>query len=395
MILIGKMMRIDLDTFIKNPKIKTVGLEEKLKTGKKLKIKLGFDPTSSDLHLGHYMVLKAARAFQDAGHEIIIIVGDFTASIGDPTGRNALRPVMTQEDIAKNAKTYTDQACMVLDKAKTKIVYNSTWLGKLGPIQMIKLMSQQTVSQVLQRDDFKTRLAAQTPIFLHEMCYPLMQGYDSVAIGSDVELGGQDQTFNLMVGRDLQEKEGQSAQAVLTMPILTGLDGVQKMSKSLKNYIAFMDTPQDKFGKVMSVSDKTMFDWLEVLFDYTPTDIEQVKSTVENPKDIKLMMARKIVEIFHGKEISLACNNNFEAQFADKVVHTNDLVVQEVINKNLAKLIRELELAQSVTDAGRKIEQGGVKVDSTKILDKNTNFNSGEEFILHVGKLNVKKVRIK
>lgn len=374
-----------------------IGLEEKIKSGKKLTVKLGFDPTSPDLHLGHYIVLRGARKFQDKGHDVNIIVGDFTAAIGDPSGRNKLRPPLTKTDIDINANTYMEQVFMVLDESKTKVTRNSTWLDKMNVRDTIALMSQVTVSQILVRADFKKRFNEEVPIFMHEMMYPLMQGLDSVAIKADVELGGTDQTFNLMMGRDLQKNKGQSEQAIVTFPLLVGLDGEKKMSKSLGNQIGLKDSPTDKFGKIMSISDNTMWNYWDLLLEKTQEEIQAMKDSGENPKNIKMNLAAEVVGLFHGFKVALEESDKFTERFANRKL--TDIEEVEVTIENddisLGHLIRNLDLATSVSDANRKIEQKGVKINREVNSDKFTKFRKDEEFILQVGKLNVKKVKIR
>lgn len=374
-----------------------VGLEDKLKSGKKLVVKLGFDPTSPDLHLGHYIVLRGAKKFQDKGHDVNIIVGDFTAAIGDPSGRNKLRPPLTKADIDVNAQTYMEQVFMVLDEAKTKVVRNSTWLDKMDVRDTLALLSQVTLSQMLVRDDFKKRFNVEVPIFMHEMMYPLMQGLDSVAIKADVELGGTDQTFNLMMGRDLQKNKGQSEQAVVTFPLLVGLDGEKKMSKSLGNHIGLKDSPTDKFGKIMSISDSTMWNYWQILLEKSPEEIETMKQSGENPKNIKMNLATEVVGLFHGFKIALEESQKFTDRFSNKKLTDVEEIEVQIENDeiSLGHLIKNLDLATSVSDANRKIEQKGVKINQEVIADKTTKVKKDQEFILQVGKLNVKKVKIK
>lgn len=374
-----------------------VGLEEKLKSGKKLTVKLGFDPTSPDLHLGHYIVLRGAKKFQEKGHDVNIIVGDFTAAIGDPSGRNKLRPPLTKADIDVNAQTYMEQVFMVLDESKTKVVRNSTWLDKMSVRDTLALLSQVTLSQMLVRDDFKKRFNSEVPIFMHEMMYPLMQGLDSVAIKADVELGGTDQTFNLMMGRDLQKNKGQAEQAVVTFPLLVGLDGEKKMSKSLGNHIGLKDSPTDKFGKIMSISDTTMWNYWQILLEKTPEEIETMKNSGENPKNIKMNLATEVVGLFHGFKIALEESEKFTERFSNKKLTNIEEVEVRIDNEeiSLGHLIKNLDLASSVSDANRKIEQKGVKINEEVIADKFTKVKKDQEFILQVGKLNVKKVKVK
>lgn len=374
-----------------------IGLEEKLKAGKKLNVKLGFDPTSPDLHLGHYIVLRGAKKFQDKGHNVTIIVGDFTAAIGDPSGRNKLRPPLSKSDIDVNAQTYMDQVFMVLDESKTQVQRNSQWLDKMDVRDTLALLSQVTLSQMLVRDDFKKRFNAEVPIFMHEMMYPLMQGLDSVAIKADVELGGTDQTFNLMMGRDLQKNKGQSEQAVVTFPLLVGLDGEKKMSKSLGNHIGLKDTPTDKFGKIMSISDDTMWNYWKVLLERTDEEIQVMKDSGENPKNIKMDLATEVVGLFHGFKLAEEERQKFTDRFSNKKLTDVEEIEVQIDNDeiSLGHLIKNLELATSVSDANRKIEQKGVKINQEVIADKSTKVKKDQEFILQVGKLNVKKVKIR
>lgn len=374
-----------------------VGLAEKMTGDKKLNVKLGFDPTSPDLHLGHYIVMRGAKKFQDMGNNVTIIVGDFTAAIGDPSGRNKLRPPLTEADIQVNAQTYMDQVFMVLDKEKTKVVHNSTWLGKMDVKDMLAILSTVTLSQMLVRDDFRNRFDAQTPIFMHEMVYPLMQGLDSVAIKADVELGGTDQTFNLMMGRQLQKDRKLSEQAVVTFPLLVGLDGVKKMSKSLGNHIGLLDSAADQFGKIMSVSDDTMWNYWEILGEKTSDEVAQMKNSGTNPRDLKLDLGVLVVGIFHGLEAGLQQKQNFLDKFTNKKV----LDVEEVEvtiegdEIGIAKLIKDLDMATSISDAGRKMEQNGVKINQEVVNDKREKVKKNDDFLLQVGKLHVKKVKIR
>lgn len=374
-----------------------IGLDEKLSKNKPLVVKLGFDPTSPDLHLGHYIVLRGAKWFQDRGDIVNIIVGDFTASIGDPSGRNKLRPPLTKEDISINAQTYLEQVFMVLDKEKTITHTNSTWLNKIDMQTILAIMSSQTVSQILVREDFKKRFDNNVPIFMHEMMYPIMQGLDSVFIKSDVELGGTDQTFNLMMGRDLQKTRKQEEQSVITFPLLVGLDGVKKMSKSLGNHIGLNDTPENKFGLIMKISDDTMWKYWHILAMKTKNEIETMKTFGENPKNSKMKLASYVVELFHGKAIALEENEKFIQRFTNKVIQNIQEVDFEVPDKQmpLTKLIKNLDLASSVTEAGRLIDGRAVSIDNEKVLDKTQTVKSGQEFILQVGKLKIRKVKLK
>jgi tyrosyl-tRNA synthetase len=374
-----------------------IGLEEKLGKNKILNIKLGFDPTSPDLHLGHYIVLRGAKKFQDLGHSVTIIVGGFTASIGDPSGRNKLRPPLSAQDIEENAKTYMEQVFMVLDESKTKVLNNSKWLASMDIKDTLAILSSVTLSQMLVRDDFRNRFEAQTPIFMHEMVYPLMQGLDSVAIKSDVELGGTDQTFNLMMGRTLQKERKMSEQAVVTFPLLVGLDGVKKMSKSLGNHIGLKESASEKFGKIMSVSDDTMWNYLTVLAEKTESEIIELKSSGKNPRDIKLDLASHVVGLFHGVEEGLSQKANFLERFSNKkLVNIEDVELEiEGDDISLAKVINDLKLASSISGAARKIEQKGVRLNQVVVTDKKERVKKSDEFLLQVGKLHVKNVRLK
>lgn len=374
-----------------------IGLNEKLSSGNILNVKLGFDPTSPDLHLGHYIVLRGAKKFQDMGHNVTIIVGDFTASIGDPSGRNKLRPPLSDKDIVENAKTYMEQVFLVLDKDKTIVRRNTEWLRNMDVKDTLALLSSITLSQMLVRDDFRKRFESQTPIHMHEMVYPLMQGMDSVAIKADVELGGTDQTFNLMMGRQLQKDRKQPEQAVVTFPLLVGLDGVKKMSKSLGNHIGICENSTDKFGKVMSISDDTMWNYWEVLGEKSPVEVAAMIKSGVNPKNLKLDLAQHIVSIFHGQEVALKERENFTNRFTNKQLLEIEEVEISLGEQDIAiaKLIKDLNMANSISDASRKIEQGGVKINHEKITDKKQKLNKDNDFILQVGKLHAKKVKLR
>ena len=375
-----------------------IGLDEKLASGKKLKVKLGFDPTSPNLHLGHFVSLSAAAKLQEAGHEIIIIIGDYTAAIGDPTGRSALRPPLSEDEINKNAATYMDQVFLILDKNKTIVKRNSSWLNKINLTQMIKIMASQTLAQILNREDFTNRFNNQTPIFLHELLYPILQGLDSVEIKSDVELGGTDQTFNLMLGRELQKLSNQEPQAIVTFPLLVGLDGTRKMSKSYGNEIALLDSPTDKFGKIMSVSDDTMWNYFEILSNKSSSEINQLKLSCDkkqlNPRDVKLDLAQEIVAIFHGSENALLEKEKFINKFSKK-----ELLVEEEANISssspimLSKLLRQTQMAPSNNEAIRLINQKAVKINGETVAE-NKLIPPGTEFVLQVGKIKTKKVKL-
>lgn len=364
---------------------------------KPLNIKLGFDPTAPDLHLGHFVVLKEMKKLQDLGHNIIIIVGDFTASIGDPTGKNKTRPPLNKEDILNNAKTYTEQLFLVLDKYKTNIQFNSQWLSKITMEDIIKTVSSISINELLSRHDFKNRFESSIPIFMHEFLYPVMQGLDSVFINADVELGGNDQIFNLMLARELQKSKNLPTQAVCACPILVGLDGEKKMSKSLNNHIGLMDSPKDKFGKTMSIPDKAIDSWFTLLFDLSQNEILNIKNNNSNPRDQKILLAKKIVEIFHSKEIADNCEKDFNNTFSKKIININNCEEKNINITDfikLSNLIKEIGFANSLNDANRKIEQAGVKINNNKVLDKNLIFDKEQEFLLQVGKLNFAKIKI-
>ena len=371
-----------------------VALDEKLKLGRPLVVKLGFDPTSPDLHFGHYVALRGLRKFQDAGHIAHIIVGDFTAAIGDPSGRNKLRPPLTKENIQENAKTYLDQVFLVLDNEKTQVSANSGWLN-MNMEEILRLMSTQTISKIMAREDFSKRFKEGVPVFLHEMMYPMMQGMDSVAIKADVELGGTDQTFNLMMGRDMQSVNKQPPQAVVTFPLLVGLDGVKKMSKSLGNHIALMDTPKDVFGKVMSISDETMWNYWLVLTDTTEAEIQKMKDSGENPRNLKLELAKKVVEILHPSSVAEEVKEDFIQQFSKKSVDLDEVELKSVsvgAGKLLSKIIFEVGFSPSGAEAVRLINGGAVKVDNEKVSNPKEMVTPGQSFLLQVGKLKYVKI---
>lgn len=374
-----------------------VGLEEKVALNKPLVVKLGFDPTSPDLHLGHYVVLRGAKWFQDRGDVVHIIVGDFTAAIGDPSGRNKLRPPLEEEEILRHAGTYMEQVFLVLDKEKTKIHRNSSWLNKLDMKGILGILSTQTLSHILAREDFKNRFEANTPIFMHEMMYPIMQGLDSVAIKADVELGGTDQTFNLLMGRELQKAKKQSEQAIVSFPLLVGLDGKKKMSKSLGNHIGLKDSPEDKFGKIMSISDDTMWQYWKILALKSDQQVLDMQNSGQNPRDIKMELGSFVVELFHGKDIALEQKEKFIQRFTKKVITDIPEVEFTMPEKtiSLTRLIKQLDMAPSTSEAGRLIEGNAVKINSEKVSDKNLAVEVGQEIVLQVGKLKIKKVKLR
>ena len=362
-------------------------LVKKLNSGKKLRIKLGVDPTAPDLHLGHSVIINKLKTFQDLGHTIVFLIGDFTARIGDPSGRSATRPMMTEEQIMANIKTYQDQVFKILDKDKTEVVFNSKWLNKLGIEGLLKLASKHTVAQMLVRDDFEKRFKADIPISIVEFMYPLLQAYDSVALQADVELGGNDQKFNLLLGRDMQRDAGQEPQVVITMPLLVGTDGVKKMSKSYKNYIALNDNPQDMFGKLMSISDELMMVYYELL---TQENLEEIKQM--HPKEAKMKLGMIIVERYWGKEEAQTAKDEFNKIFANKDLPTE--IEEYKCDKNKIKLSQLLFISKMVAsknEARRLIEQGGAKVNNEKVTT-DTEIEIKDGTILQAGKRKFKKI---
>ena len=362
-------------------------LVKKLNSGKKLRIKLGVDPTAPDLHLGHSVIINKLKTFQDLGHTIVFLIGDFTARIGDPSGRSATRPMMTEEQIMANIKTYQDQVFKILDKDKTEVVFNSKWLNKLGIEGLLKLASKHTVAQMLVRDDFEKRFKADIPISIVEFMYPLLQAYDSVALQADVELGGNDQKFNLLLGRDMQRDAGQEPQVVITMPLLVGTDGVKKMSKSYKNYIALNDKPQDMFGKIMSISDDLMMVYYELL---TQENLEEIKQM--HPKEAKMKLGMIIVERYWGKEEAQTAKDEFNKIFANKDLPTE--IEEYKCDKNKIKLSQLLFISKMVAsknEARRLIEQGGAKVNNEKVTT-DTEIEIKDGTILQAGKRKFKKI---
>ncbi len=366
-------------------------LEKSIETGKPLNIKLGCDPTRPDLHLGHGVVLRKLAQFQELGHQAILIIGDFTALIGDPSGRNSTRPPLTQEEIENNAKSYFEQAYKILDKDKTKIVYNSEWLGKMDFAEVIKLSSKYTVARMLERDDFTNRFKSGVPISMHEILYPLAQAMDSVAIESDVELGGTDQKFNLLVGRDIQREHNMAPQVILTMPILVGTDGVEKMSKSYDNYIGISDSPKDIYGRTLSIPDDIIYTYFELATDTNRDDLLNIKAQLENinnnPRNIKRSLARKLVEMYHSKEDALQAEQEFDNIFINKGL-PEELPEYEPSSDSLTilDLIVEINFAPSKGEARRLVQQGGVSIDGEKISDFYQNIIFDSEKILKVGK---------
>jgi tyrosyl-tRNA synthetase len=367
-------------------------LVTKLKEGKPLKIKAGFDPTAPDLHLGHTVLINKLRTFQQLGHEVIFLIGDFTGMIGDPTGKNVTRKPLTKADVLANAETYKEQVFKILDPEKTTIRFNSEWMDELGAAGMIKLAANQTVARMLERDDFKKRYAGGQPIAIHEFLYPLVQGWDSVALQSDVELGGTDQRFNLLMGRELQKSEGQRQQTVLMMPLLEGLDGVQKMSKSLGNYIGITDAPNDMFGKVMSISDDLMWRYYELLSFRPKAEIDELKAQVQqgaNPRDCKIELAKELIARFHTEQDAEAAHNDFIQRFQKNQIPDEMPVFDFTVNEEglkIANVLKDANLTSSTSDAMRMIKQGAVKLDGEKVSDTKFSFTSEQEVVLQVGK---------
>lgn len=373
-------------------------LIERLKTGKPLRVKAGFDPTAPDLHLGHTLLLNKMRQFQDMGHEVLFLIGDFTGMIGDPSGKNETRPPLTKEMVAENAITYRKQVFKVLDPDKTQIMFNSTWMDKLTPVDMIKLASSYTVARMLERDDFHKRYLAGQPIAIHEFLYPLLQGYDSVAMRADIELGGTDQKFNLLMGRELQKQIGQKPQTVITLPLLIGLDGVKKMSKSLNNYIGIDESPREIFGKIMSVSDETMWNYFELISFRPLSEIKNWRKEVAdglNPRDVKYRLAEEIVERFHNREAAVKAHEDFVAQFQqgampDEIPEFTLAVGSE--GMFIANVIKSAGLTDTTSDALRMLKQGAVKIDGERVTEKELLLKAGKTIIIQVGKRRFSKV---
>ena len=378
--------------------IKVEDLQKKLESGKTLQIKVGFDPTAPDLHLGHTVLLQKLKHFQDLGHDIYFLIGDFTGMIGDPTGKSDTRKALTVEQVAENAESYKAQVFKILDQEKTRVVFNSTWLGKLSSYDMIKLASELTVARMLERDDFKKRFDGGKPISIHEFLYPLIQGFDSVAMEADVELGGTDQLFNLLMGRDLQRSRGQEPQIVLTMPLLEGLDGVNKMSKSLGNYIGITESADNVYGKVLSISDDLMFRYYELLSDLSRDEIGELKEKMESgtlhPKEIKKQLARELTARFHSSEAALAAEAGFEKVFTKGGVPDDipEMVSSATEEIWLPQLLVDSGLVKSTSDGRRMIKQNAVSIDGEKITDMNSVVQPEGEVLIKVGKRRFCKV---
>jgi tyrosyl-tRNA synthetase len=368
-------------------------LVKKLTSGRKLRIKLGLDPTAPDLHLGHTVVINKLRDFQGLGHQVQFLIGDFTGMIGDPTGKNQTRPPLSREEILANAKTYKEQAFKILDPDKTQILFNSEWSDQLGAEGIIRLAAKYTVSQLLERDDFSKRFQQEKPIAVHELLYPLMQGYDSVAMKADVELGGTDQKFNLLVGRELQRAWGQEPQCVLTMPLLEGTDGKEKMSKSLGNTIGITEPPGEMFGKLMRISDTLMWRYIELLSFQPAAAWKKKLADTGNPRDVKAGFAREIVARFHSAAAAEKAAEGFDAMFRDGELPEN-MPETTVSETAIVKLLKAAGLVPSTSEAARMIEQGGVRVNGEKVSDKNLSFKRGETLVVQVGKRKFARVRV-
>lgn len=374
--------------------------EKKLQLGKPLKIKAGFDPTAPDLHLGHAVLLNKLRQFQTYGHEIIFLVGDFTAMIGDPTGKNVTRAPLSEEDVQRNTKTYQDQVFKILDPEKTRVVFNSHWLGRMNAADLIRLSATHTVARMLERDDFHKRYTSGQPIAIHEFIYPLLVGYDSVELKADIEIGGTDQKFNLLMGRELQKHYGQAPQVVMMTPLIEGLDGVNKMSKSLNNYIGISESPETMFGKIMSVSDELMWRYIDLLSNLTKTQIQALKTAVidgMNPRDVKINFAKELVTRFNSEAEAEAAHFAFAERFQNKIlpeeIETQELLCSET--DSIAQILKQVNLTKSTSESIRLIHQGAVKINGEKISDPGLNLKTGTTYIVEVGKRRLAKLYLK
>lgn len=375
-------------------------LEKKLASGKQLVVKAGFDPTAPDLHLGHTVLINKLKILQDMGHQVVFLIGDFTGMIGDPTGKNVTRKPLSRDDVLANAQTYKEQVFKILDPDKTQVRFNSEWMGKLGADGLIKLAASQTVARMLERDDFKKRYQGGQPIAIHEFLYPLIQGWDSVELRADIEMGGTDQRFNLLMGRELQKEQGQTPQTVVTVPLLEGLDGVQKMSKSLGNYIGITDAPNDMFGKVMSVSDDLMWRYFELLSFRSEEDLQALRARVEggaNPRDIKIELAQELITRFHDSTAADAALQDFIQRFQKNAIPddmpelTLSLAPEQL---GIASVLKEAGLVASTSEAMRMIKQGAVKIDGDKVSDAKHLCQSGSEHVYQVGKRKFARIQI-
>ena len=381
--------------------IKVEDLQKKLESGKTLRVKVGFDPTAPDLHIGHTVIINKMRQFQDLGHEVTFLIGDFTGMIGDPTGKNVTRKALTRKEVEANAETYATQVFKVLDREKTKIRFNSEWMNELGSEGMIRLAAKYTLARMLERDDFENRYREGQPISMHELLYPLVQGYDSVMLECDVEMGGTDQKFNLLVGRHLQQHYGQEPQVIITLPLLEGLDGIQKMSKSLHNYVGITDAPDEMFGKLMSISDEMMWRYFDLLSFKGNAELKALKQRVAdgaNPRDIKFLLCEEIVERFHDRKAADAARETFIARFQ------GGAMPEEIVEKTLdsggagigiAAALTQCGLTSSNSEAFRMIQQGGVRIDAEKVSDRNLQLQAGFAGILQVGKRKFCKAYVK
>lgn len=375
-------------------------LKDKLKSGKPLRVKLGCDPTAPDLHLGHTVILNKLRQFQDLGHEVLFLIGDFTGLIGDPSGKNETRPPLTREEVDANAITYQKQVFKVLDPHKTTIMFNSEWMNKQTPADMIKLAATYTVARMLERDDFHKRFTSGQPIAIHEFLYPLIQGYDSVAMHADIELGGRDQKFNLLMGRELQKHFGQKPQVTISLPLLPGLDGLRKMSKSLNNYIGIDETAEQIFGKVMSISDETMWLYFELVSFKPLSEIQKLHDAVNegmNPRDVKFMLAEEIVERFHDKKAANSARENFIAQFQKGKLPEDipEISIDLAKELTLPNLIKLAGLVDSTSEANRLIQQGAIRIDGERVMDRNILFTTKSTIIIQAGKRRFAKINFK
>tara|TARA_S200000501_G_scaffold323389_1_gene320006 strand:+ start:472 stop:1662 length:1191 start_codon:yes stop_codon:yes gene_type:complete len=372
---------------------------EQINSKKKLRVKAGFDPTSPDLHLGHTVLLNKMKIFQDLGHEVIFLIGDFTGLVGDPSGVNETRPVLTEKQLSKNAETYREQVFKILDPNKTEIRFNSEWMSEVHPSEFIKMLSSYTVARMLERDDFSKRYKSQQPISIHEFLYPILQGFDSVKLEADVELGGTDQKFNLLLGREVQKHYGQKQQSILTVPLLEGLDGVKKMSKSLGNFIALEDSPDDMFGKIMSISDELMWRYFSLLSFKTSGEIDQFKKEIKqgtNPRDIKFILAEEIVERFHQGSGSRSKENFVNRFQKGNISQELDEIILKIDNEDelITRVLKDSKLLSSTSEAMRMIKQGAVKVNEKKVLDNKFKIKKGTLNLVQVGKKKAAKIII-
>lgn len=378
----------------------TGGLKDKLEKKQALRVKLGFDPTAPDVHLGHTVIINKLRQFQDQGHEVIFLVGDFTASIGDPTGKSVTRQPLTKEEIKINAKTYQDQVFRILDPDKTRVVYNSEWMSQLSAADLIQLASSQTVARMLERDDFEKRYRGGQPIAIHEFLYPLLQGYDSVHLKADIELGGTDQKFNLLMGREMQKGRQQEAQVIMMMPLLEGLDGVQKMSKSLGNYIGVTEEPKEMFGKVMSISDQLMWRYYELLSFKSNDEISHLKELVSdgaNPRDIKISLAKELVERFHSADDADYAEQDFLTRFKRQEIPDEMDEYEFKVGdgmESVAQLLKAAGMVGSTSEGMRMIKQGAVKINGVKVEDAKQELDIGEASVYQVGKRKFARIKI-